>query len=233
MTPPPTRPNLLVGSIAPLGHDGRLSAIDKRPVSPPWRIGPRGVNGDAQADLKHHGGPEKALHHYPFDHYDAWADEIGDNAQLRAPGAFGENLSTTGWREANVCIGDVVRFGSALLQVSQGRQPCWKLNLRFGRTDMALRVQSSGRMGWYYRVLEAGVADAGNFLRLLDRPRPNWTIERLARLLYSDAADQDGLASVAGLPELAQGWRHLARRRLVSGEIEDWTKRLYGEQPSH
>ena len=64
-------------------------------------------------------------------------------------------------------------------------------------------------------------------------PRRNWTIERLARLLYGDAADQDGLASVAGLPELAQGWRHLARRRLVSGEIEDWTKRLYGEQPSH
>ena len=233
MTPSPTRPNLLVGSIAPLGHDGRLSAIDKRPVPPPWRIGPTGLDGDAQADLKHHGGPEKALHHYPFDHYDAWADEIGDNAQLRAPGAFGENLSTTGWREANVCIGDVVRFGSALLQVSQGRQPCWKLNLRFGRIDMALRVQSSGRTGWYYRVLEAGVADAGNLLRLLDRPRPNWTIERLARLLYSDAADQDGLTSVAGLPELAQGWRHLARRRLVSGEIEDWTKRLYGEQPSH
>jgi MOSC domain-containing protein YiiM len=228
MTPPLVRPIVLAGQIAPLGDDGRLSAIDKRPTPGPWRIAPTGLADDAQADLKHHGGLEKALHHYPFEHYAAWADEIGDNPLMRMPGAFGENLSTTDWTEVNVCIGDVVRFGRALLQVSQGRQPCWKLNRRFGRPDMALRVQSSGRVGWYYRVLEAGVADAGDVLRLIDRPCANWTLERMTRLLYRDTDDLESFAGMMALPELAQSWRELARRRLNSGNIEDWTKRLYG-----
>lgn len=232
MTPPPARPIVLAGRATPLGHDGRLSAIDKRPAPPPWRIGPAGLVGDAQADPKHHGGPEKALHHYPFEHYAAWADEIGDHSLLQSPGAFGENLSPTGWTETNVCVGDVVRFGSALLQVSQGRQPCWKLNRRFGRADMALRVQSNGRAGWYYRVLEVGMADAGDSLRLLDRPCPDWTLERLTRLLYRDTDDRDALAAMAVLPELSESWRDLARRRLTSGKIEDWTKRLSGERSS-
>jgi MOSC domain-containing protein YiiM len=131
--PSPAPPVVLIGAVAPLGDDGRVSAIDKRPAPAPWRIGPFGLAGDAQADLKHHGGPEKALHHYPLDHYAFWEREIGPNPLLRRPGAFGENFSTTGWTEANVCVGDIVRFGSALLQVSQGRQPCWKLNRRFSR----------------------------------------------------------------------------------------------------
>jgi len=231
MTPPPARPLVLVGTVAPLGDDGATSAIDKRPVPAPWRISRTGLAGDAQADLQHHGGPEKALHHYPFEHYAAWIDEIGDSPPLRAPGGFGENFSTTGWTEANVCLGDVVRFGRARLQVSQGRQPCWKLNRRFGRADMALRVQRSGRVGWYYRVLEAGTAEAGDCLEILDRPRADWPLERLMRLLYRDIQDRDGLAGMAALPELAESWRKLARRRLGSGGIEDWSRRLYGARP--
>lgn len=120
MTPPPVRPIVLTGRVAPLRDDGRLSAIDKRPAQAPWRTGLSALADDEQADLKRHGGPEKALHHYPFEHYAVWADEIAADPLLRRPGAFGENLSTRGWTEANVCIGDVVRFGSALLQVSQG-----------------------------------------------------------------------------------------------------------------
>jgi MOSC domain-containing protein YiiM len=228
-TPSAVRPTVLVGAVALLGDDGRLSAIDKRPAPAPWRIGPLGLAGDAQADLKHHGGPEKALHHYPFDHYAAWAGEIGDDALLRQPGAFGENLATTGWTEANVCVGDIVRFGSALLQVSQGRQPCWKLNRRFSRKDMAARVQSSGRAGWYYRVLEPGMAEPGDELRVVDRPCPQWSLERLFRLLHRDTGDRDGLAGMTALAELAENWRDLAKRRLSSGKIEDWRQRLYGE----
>ena len=212
MTPPPVRPIMLAGSVAAIGDDGRISAIDKRPAPAPWRIGPTGLARDAQAGLKHHGGPEKAAHQYPFEHYATWVEEIGDDPLLRKAGAFGENLSTTSWVETNVCIGDVVRFGSALLQVSQGRQPCWKLNRRFARADMTLRVQSSGRAGWYYRVLEVGVAEAGDFLRLLDRLCPDWTLERLTGLLYHDTDDRDGLAGMAALPELAQSWRNLEKR---------------------
>ncbi len=231
-TPPPVQPAVLTGAVAPLGDDGRVSGIDKRPAPAPWRIGPLGLAGDAQADLKHHGGPEKALHHYPLDHYAFWEREIGPNALLRRPGAFGENLSTEGWTEANVCIGDTVRFGSALLQVSQGRQPCWKLNRRFSRKDMAALVQSSGRAGWYYRVLEPGVAEPGDPLRLVDRPRPEWSLERLFRLLYRTTGDREGLAGMTALAELAENWRALAKRRLASGKVEDWRERLYGQAAS-
>ena len=232
MTPPDARPMVLTGRVAPLGGDGPKSAIDKRPAAALWRIDALGLAGDAQADHRHHGGPEKALHHYLCEHYATWVGEIGDDPLLRMPGAFGENLSTRGWTEANVCIGDVVRFGSALLQVSQGRQPCWKLNRRFRRPDMALRVQSTGRAGWYYRVIEAGVADSDDFLWLIDRPRPAWTLQRLSRLLYRGADDREGLAELAALPELAQNWRDLARQRVDSGKVEDWTKRLHGAQLS-
>ena len=148
---------------------------------------------------------------------------------MRRPGAFGENLSTSGWTEANVCIGDIVRFGSALLQVSQGRQPCWKLNRRFSRKDMAALVQSSGRAGWYYRVLEPGVAEPGDLLRLVERPCPEWSLERLYLVLYRNTGDRDGLAGMAALAELAENWRALAKRRLDSGKIESWRERLYEE----
>jgi MOSC domain-containing protein YiiM len=229
MTLAPLCPIVLAGTVAPLGDDGRTSAIDKRPLPGPWRIGATGLAGDAQADLKHHGGPEKALHQHACEHYAAWREEIGDAPALRAPGAFGENFATRGWTEETVCIGDVVRFGGALLQVSQGRQPCWKLNRRFGVSDMALRVQESGRTGWYYRVLEEGAGRDGDLLELVERPCPLWPLARLLALLYRDAGDRAALAAMAALPQLAQGWRRLARRRLESGSVEDWRQRLYGD----
>lgn len=227
MTLPALRPLVLTGSVAPLGADGRLSGIDKKPCPGPWRIGATGLAGDAQADLAHHGGPEKAVHHYPLDHYAAWRAEIGAAAALDAPGAFGENLSTQGWTEETVCVGDIVSFGTARLQVSQGRQPCWKLNRRFGVADMALRVQKSGRTGWYYRVLREGVAEEGDALALIDRPCPDWPLARVTRLLYRDTGDRAGLAAMAALEPLAEGWRRLARRRLESGSVESWDARLY------
>lgn len=231
MTLSPAHPLVLVGTISPLGDAGQKSAIVKAPAPGPWRIGKTGLEGDAQADLKHHGGPEKALHHYAFDHYASWRAEIGDSAPLAAPGAFGENFSTSGWTEETVCLGDVIRFGSALLQVSQGRQPCFKLNLRFGLRDMAARVQRSGRTGWYYRVLEEGVARDGDALALIERPCPDWPLARLSGLLYRDTRDREGLAAMAALPQLAEGWRALAQRRLDTGKTENWSARLYGRQP--
>ena len=132
---------LLTGKVKPLGKRGAPSGIAKTPVKDPIMLGPTGFEGDAQGDTKHHGGPEKAVHHYPFDHYAAWTSEIGPHARLAEPGAFGENLSTLGLTEDVVAIGDIFSLGSAVLQVSQGRQPCWKLNERFEIPDMARRVQ--------------------------------------------------------------------------------------------
>lgn len=221
---------VMTGPVASLGDAGAVSGIDKHPVDEVRRITFTGLSGDAQGDLKRHGGPEKAVHHYPHDHYASWRAELDDAERLASPGAFGENLSTSGLVEADVAVGDVFRLGSALLQVSQGRQPCWKLNLRFGVKDMALRVQQSGRTGWYYRVLEEGDVAPGDALQLVHRATPEWTIVRLWRVFYVDRLDYEALTAMADLPTLADGWRHHARRRLESRTVEDWTHRLQGRK---
>ena len=221
---------VMVGALAPLGPARLPSGIDKRPVPGPVRLLREGFEGDAQGDRARHGGADKAVHHYPRDHYAAWAGEIGDHAALARPGAFGENLSTLGLTEETVALGDVFRLGTAVIEVSQGRQPCWRLNDRFGLPDMARRVQSSGRTGWYYRVREAGVVAPGDRLLRLDRPRPDWPLRRLWHVLYVGTLDRDELAAMAALPELPQSWRHLAQRRLATGTVEDWGPRLEGRR---
>ncbi|MFD1331704.1 MOSC domain-containing protein [Methylopila musalis] len=219
---------LLVGALAPLGPRAAPSGIAKSPVNRPLALGPLGFEGDAQGDLRVHGGPDKAVHHYPFEHYAAWSDDIGPHPLLSAPGAFGENLSTRGLTEETVALGDLFRLGTALVEVSQGRQPCWKLNARFGRPRLAAEVQASGRTGWYYRVREPGVVAPGDALTLLERPTPDWPLRRLWRILYVETLDRDELAAMAALPGLPDGWRRHAERRLASGRVEDWAPRLEG-----
>jgi len=191
-------------------------------------VGLEGLAGDAQGDRKHHGGPDKALHHYAFEHYAYWAGAIGGRAVLNQPGAFGENLSTEGMTEDDAAIGDVFRIGGAVVQISQGRQPCWKLNARFDVPDMAVRVQKTGFTGWYYRIIEEGFVEAGDDLVLQERVSPEWTLRRAWRILYVDTMNLDDLAAMAALPHLPQGWRGHAERRLATRTVEDWNKRLLG-----
>jgi MOSC domain-containing protein YiiM len=134
---------LRIGRAASLGPAGALSAIDKHKVDGALAAGPLGLDGDEQADRKHHGGPDKAIHAYAVTHLPIWTDELPAQVARFRPGAFGENLVIGGASEAEICLGDRWRIGSTLVEVSQGRQPCWKLNLRFDVTDMARRVQES------------------------------------------------------------------------------------------
>jgi MOSC domain-containing protein YiiM len=225
--PSEAAPILLAGTVRPL-TENRLSGIGKVPIPGPWTITRTGLVGDAQADLENHGGPEKALMHYPRDHYEHWRRDMAAHPLLESPGAFGENISTSGWTEALVHLGDVIRFGRVILQVSQGRQPCWKLNFRFGRPKMAFDVQTTGRTGWYYRVLEPGVVEPGDTMRIVERPCPDWPLKHLIDLLYKDVDDSDSLEVMADMPLLAEGWRMIARRRLATRRTEDWTGRLSG-----
>ncbi len=223
---------LLVGEVRPLGPRGIPSGIAKASVDRPLAIGPLGLAGDAQGDTKHHGGPEKALHHYPLDHYLTWTSEIGHRDVLGSLGAFGENLSTLGLTEEDVAVGDVFALGSAIIEVSQGRQPCWKLNERFAQADMARRVQASGRTGWYYRVLQSGEVSPDAQLQRIERAAPAWTIRRIWQVFYVDTLNRAELAELAEMPQLAEGWRRHARRRLETGSVEDWTSRLTGRERS-
>lgn len=218
---------LLIGQSVPFGPNGEPSAIGKTGVSLPLSLGITGFAGDRQADLRHHGGADKAVHHYPAEHYAAWRRELPEiPPQHFQPGAFGENLSSFGLSEENVCIGDIFRIGSARLQVSQARQPCWKLNVRFSHSGMSARVQESGRTGWYYRVLEQGEVAPDAEIQLLDRPCPEWTLALLLNYLYRDPLNGEALTRMSALSTLPASWRELARRRLETGRIEDWAQRL-------
>ena len=230
-----TRPSatidaVLTGRAVDYTRPDSRSAIDKRAVEGPVRIGPEGLSGDEQGDRRVHGGPDKAIHHYPRDHYASWRGEVGAHALLQAAGAFGENISTSGIIEADVCLGDRLRLGSALVEVSQARQPCWKLSDRFGIADMARRVQDTGRTGWYYRVVEEGRVQQGDRIALEARPHPQWPLVRLIDLLYRRTVDAGELQEVTALP-LVPSWRVLFERRLEHGTVEDWRKRLTGTAP--
>ncbi len=223
---------VLAGRIRPFGPKGLPSGIDKLPLAGPVRVTTVGLDIDEQGDPKHHGGPEKALHHYPRDHYAGWRDELaalgGNPTVLDRAGAFGENLSTMGLTEGDVCIGDRYRLGTALVEVSQARQPCWKLNHRFGFAGMSRAVQGSGRTGWYYRIIEEGKVAAGDRLTLVARPYPQWTLQRLLHVLYVDRLNVVALAEMADLAPLAESWRKLARQRVATHLVEDMEKRLAG-----
>lgn len=218
---------LLAGPAIPFGPAGQLSAIHKTPVTGKIRVGNNGLVCDQQGDTEKHGGPEKALHHYPLDHYASWLAEYPELAAiLENPGAFGENFSTLGIREEDVCVGDIFRAGTALVQVSQARQPCWKLNVRFSEPKMARRVQESRRTGWYYRVLEAGEVEAGDSLALLRRPHPDWPLSRLLHCFYVDTLNYEALREIADLDVLAESWRKIAVNRLEQCVVEPWERRL-------
>jgi len=214
-----------VGRVGPLGPNGVPSGIDKQPLAGPVVAGALGLAGDEHGDPRHHGGADKAIHAYPVGHYPLWRAELPEEADRFQPGGFGENLVVDA-TEAGICLGDRFRVGAALLEVSQGRQPCWRLNLRFGRGDMARLVQQTGRSGWYLRVLEPGALRAGETAVLDARPNPDWTLARVTRLLYHDRTNMTDLAAFAALAGLPESWRRLAERRLASGSVEDWSSRV-------
>lgn len=230
MLPAITVQSVLRGRVQPFGPPAkkRESAIAKRPVDAPVRISKTGLAGDDQADRKHHGGPEKAVHHYAIDHYPYWREKLPGIDVLEGPGAFGENISTLGWTENEVCVGDVIRLGTAIVQVSQGRQPCWKLGFRFGDKRMPLRLQETGFTGWYYRVLEEGMVQGGDALEHLERPAPEWPLDRIAKIIYGRSLDAEELHGMASLELLSENWRNLATKRLKSGAVEDWRPRVSG-----
>ncbi|PBN42116.1 MOSC domain-containing protein [Sphingobium sp. D43FB] len=210
-TPFMTVDALLVGKPAPFrGPD--YSAIAKTPVTGPVRIGWGGLEGDQVADPIHHGGWDKAIHLYPQDHYAWWRDRKPGHPLLDAPGAFGENIAARGMTEETICLGDRFTLGSAIVEVSHGRQPCWKLDHRFGARDVLATIVKTGRSGLYFRVIREGEAQAGERMALLDRPLPEWPIARVFHLLIGGGhkADRDAVAQLADMPVLAEAWRDRA-----------------------
>ena len=177
----------------------------KERVDGPRWLAQTNLAGDGQADLVNHGGPDKAVLTYASAHYPGWRD------MLERPefphGAFGENFTVDGLTEESVSIGDVYRLGSAVVQVSQPRQPCWKLARRWRIKELTALVEQTGKTGWYLRVLEEGEVEPGQPLTLLERPHPEWTVTRATRTMRTRTKDRAAAGPLAGIDELAASWR--------------------------
>jgi MOSC domain-containing protein YiiM len=209
-----------VGVPREMGHEGApevfdrpwTSGIFKTPVDGPVFVGFEHLAGDQQADLTVHGGRDKAVCVYSADHYPAWAGTLWP--EVGAFGAFGENLSVAGVTEDDVCIGDVWAAGDLRFQVSQPRQPCWKLARKWRIPDLVDRVVTTGRTGWYFRVLEEGAVVAGTTLTLVERPAPEWSITAANEVMHGRPRNNAAAAVLAAVPALSEAWRATLAKRV-------------------
>lgn len=182
------------------------SAIAKRPREGVVQLLEEGFAPDEQADRRVHGGREKAVHLYPLDHHAVWREELEDAgalALLEEPGAFGSNLSISDLTEDDVFIGDRFRLGSAVIEVNQPRQPCWKIDHRFGVKGMTARIVATGRSGWYFRVVEVGECQAGDTLERIEKGAPEWSARRVFNALIQGKATRGELEALAALEPLS------------------------------
>jgi MOSC domain-containing protein YiiM len=187
------------------------SSIAKQPVTAEYLWLDRlNLEGDAQADLEVHGGPDKAVYAYPSEHLRAWAEELG---QELGPAPFGENLSTAGGTEDDVCIGDKWFWGDAVLEVCQPRSPCFKLTMHRGRGDIGRLLRSSNRTGWYLRVLEPGRVPVAGPIRVEPHPM-GATVSVVNEATKPGAAPLDVLQALLAVEPLAMEWKLFLATRL-------------------
>lgn len=210
---------VFAGGIGVLKPEGQRTGIFKRRLSGPARVEILGIVGDEHGDTRVHGGPEKAVHHYAAENYQHLALAFAHCAHELMPGSLGENISARGLSERNVHIGDVFQVGSAVLQVSQPRSPCWKINHRFDAERMSMHVAKERITGWYYRVIQPGFIEAGDRIELLERHTQRFSIDEFWRVQLSHRPLIDDLLELAATPGLAEDWR----RRL--SERAKWLKK--------
>ncbi|MBV7266775.1 MOSC domain-containing protein [Erythrobacter ani] len=200
-------------------NGAETSAIAKRPREGIVQILEDGFAPDEQADRRVHGGPEMAVHLYPLDHHAYWRERLGDLDLLDQPGAFGSNLAVRDVTESDVHIGDRFRLGEALLEISQPRQPCWKIEHRFGGQTNAKGIVAdiikTGRCGWYFRVLKIGDAQAGDALERIELGHKDWSVARTFNALIAGKASRDELEELAALPRLAPKLQDKAAAKLA------------------
>lgn len=187
------------------------TAIFKAPVESA-RVGPLGLEGDEQADLSVHGGPDKAVYAYSADHYPWWKERLPGVALPH--GAFGENLTIEGFDDAAACVGDVYRAGGAVLEAVQPRLPCAKLGLRFDDPGMVKRFAQSLRLGVYFRVLEPGPVRRGDAFEKVSAHGTRLPVLELARLYFDPELTALKAAPALGHPALSANWRGMLGKRL-------------------
>lgn len=211
----------------PVLRYGLKTAIDKSPVSTRIYLSYEGLEGDECADKLHHGGRERALHQYPLEHYDYWREKYGSHNHWQAPG-MGENLSSEGMTEGTVCLGDRYQWGDAIIEVSQPRSPCFKLNHRWVIDEFASNMQKISRCGWLYRVVQPGKVSVDDPLMLLEQVPNAISLRRICEMFFGDPLNRDGLLELEQQNTLSNSWMKKVVKRLETNKVEDWNARLLG-----
>ncbi len=222
---------LLIGMPKPFRADGTQSAMAREATVRPVMLTKNGFVGDQVADLQHHGGSDKALHLYPAEHYAFWLNKTNGHPLFNKAGAFGENIAAFGMTEEKIRIGDQFRFGNAVVEISHGRKPCWKIDHHFGIPGMAAEVVRTGFCGLYFRVIEDGEVAAGDTIQQVYAVQHDWTVQRVFKMLVagghrvgvgdSENASDNGsdissaLLELSELPSLASVWRERAATLLA------------------
>jgi MOSC domain-containing protein YiiM len=188
------------------------TAIFKESISGRVALKTLNLDGDRQADLTVHGGPTKAVYLYPSEHYPFWRSEL---PEMDLPfGMFGENFTSEGLLESETNIGDSFEVGTAVIQVTEPRMPCYKLGIKFGRTDILRRFLKSGRTGFYFAVLQEGEVGAGDEIRLLERDQAAVRVADITRLYSTEKENQELLKRAIAVEALPESWREFFQERL-------------------
>lgn len=205
--------SLQVGKPRTFAYRGQdvVTGIFKTGVAAPLFLSKLNFEGDGQADLEVHGGPDKAVNVYCSEHYPYWEKQLERKLE---GGAFGENVTLEGMTEDAVRIGDIYRLGGAVVQISQPRQPCLKLAKKHDVPDLPLQVQTTGYTGYYFRVLEEGVVEPGTELKLLEPHPAGISVSFANRIKYHEKTNREALERLVGLSELAASWRNSFNKRL-------------------
>ncbi|HET6889594.1 MAG TPA: MOSC domain-containing protein [Pyrinomonadaceae bacterium] len=200
-------PELVMRNAAPVS-----TGIFKKPVEGRVIVRTLNLDGDCQADLSVHGGQSKAVYAYPSEHYDYWKQELPG---MKLPwGMFGENFTTSGLSEAELNIGDTFRVGTAVIMITEPRMPCYKLRIRFGRSDIIKRFLVSERTGFYFAVLQEGEVSAGDQIELIEKKKHSVRVSDITRLYVRDKHNTELLRRVLEVEALPASWRDYFQHQL-------------------
>ncbi|ACK93270.1 MOSC domain-containing protein [Bacillus thuringiensis] len=218
--------SLNIGLPKEVTYGGKVihTGINKKQVKEPVYLSFVKFNGDGQADLVHHGGVDKAVCVYTGDHYPYWEQELNQDLVY---GAFGENITVSGMREEDVCIGDTFELGQAIVQVTQPRQPCFKLAKKYNIPKLPLYFQETGYTGFYFRVLKEGWVSSVDTLKRLQSDPKGVSVAFANRIMHKEKQNIEGIKRILEVNALSSSWRKSFEKR-ISGEEINTKERLEG-----
>ncbi|ANC07779.1 MULTISPECIES: MOSC domain-containing protein [Bacillus cereus group] len=218
--------SLNIGLPKEVTYGGKVihTGINKKQVKEPVYLSFVKFNGVGQADLVHHGGVDKAVCVYTDDHYPYWEKELNQDLVY---GAFGENITVSGMREEDVCIGDTFELGEAIVQVTQPRQPCFKLAKKYNIPKLPLYFQETGYTGFYFRVLKEGWVSAVDTLKRLQSDPKGVSVAFANRIMHKEKQNIEGIKRILEVNALSSSWRKSFEKR-ISGEEINTKERLEG-----